>query len=113
MRIALVKAEKIIDLFRGLDSTLPTQVVAVFLAIAKQTEPLETRRLPDMVGLSQSSINRALTYLQDTHWSDRHRPGLKLIDQQVSRMDARQRVVELTPKGRKLANQIEEIIAHG
>ena len=110
---ALMKLDRLIDLFRAMDQNLPTQVVSVFLAVARSKEPLETRRLPDLTGMTQSSVNRALIYLQDTHWGDRKKPGLKLIIQKVHPLDARMREASLTPKGRKLAAQIEEIINDG
>ena len=110
---ALAKLDRLIDLFRAMDQTLPTQVVSVFLAIARSEEPLETRRIPNMCGMTQSSVNRALTYLQHVHWSIKGKPGLKLITQKVSMLDARQREATLTPKGHQMAAKIEEIINDG
>ena len=63
--------------------------------------------------MTQSSVNRALIYLQDTHWKDRTKPGLRLIVQKVHPLDARQRITTLTPRGHKLVQQIEEIINDG
>ncbi len=57
-----------------------------------------------------ASLTVRLTYLQAHHWSDMKKPGLKLIVQKVSMLDARQREASLTPKGRKLVQQIDEII---
>lgn len=109
---AIRKADQIINLFRGMDNTIPSQVISVFLAVAKVSldEELETRRIPEKVGLSHAATQRALTYLGDTHWKDKEKPGLNLTTYRVSLRDARQRVVELTPKGRKLVHQIDEII---
>ena len=59
--------------------------------------------------MSRSS-GASATYLQAHHWSDTKKPGLKLIVQKVSMLDARQREASLTPKGRKLVQQIDEII---
>lgn len=110
MKIAVMKMERVIDLFRAMDNVLPSQVISVFLVVARSREPLETRHLPNLTGLTQSSVNRALTYLRHTHWSDKKKPGLNLITQKVHPLDARQREASLTPKGRKLAQQIDEII---
>ena len=107
---ALVKLDRVVSLMRQMDPIMPTQVISVFLAIAKSKEPLETRLLPNKVGLSQSAVNRALTYLQDTHWKDHTKPGLKLIAYRPHHLDARQRLASLSPRGQQLVAQIKEII---
>jgi len=107
---ALVQLDRVVSLFRQMDPIMPSQVVSVFLAIARSKEPLETRLLPNKVGLSQSAVNRALTYLQDTHWKDRTKPGLKLIAYRPHPMDARQRLASLSPRGHQVAAEIREII---
>lgn len=106
---ALIKMDRAISLFRNLDSELPTQVVSIFLAIARKGE-CYTRELPDSVGLSTSAVNRGLTYLGDHHWRDRSKAGLKLVAQRVDPMDRRQRIAELTPRGRSIVKQLEEIL---
>lgn len=108
-RVGLRKLSKTLDIFRGMDSDLPTQVIDVFLSIAQRDE-VYTRDLPDMVGLSQSSVNRAVTYLADAHWRDRNKPGLKLISMRIDPMDRRQRIVQLTARGKHVATQLEEIL---
>lgn len=107
-RSAVRKLSRALDLFRAMDPELPTQVIEVFCTIAQHDE-VQTRDLPDMTGLTQSSVNRAVTYLADHHWRDRSKTGLKLIAQRTDPMDRRQRVVSLTPKGVKLSRQLEEI----
>lgn len=98
---------KAIDLFRAMDNTIPSQVVSVFLEVAANSEGIETRRLPRRVGLTQASVSRALLYLADTDWKDKSKPGLRLIVRRTSARDARQRIVQLTPKGRRLVREIE------
>ena len=62
--------------------------------------------------MTQSSVNRCLIDLQEGH-PKKNKPGLHLIVQRVHPLDARQREASLTPKGRKLVQQIEEIINDG
>ena len=107
---SLMKLDRCIDLFRSMDNGLSSQVISVFLAVARSRGSIETRDLPTKTGLSQSSVNRSLTYLQEHHWKDPDKPGLRLVNQKVHPLDARMRVVELTIRGRKVADQIEEII---
>lgn len=103
---------KTLELFRELDPTLPSQVIAVFLEIANAEDgELETRDLPDRVGLAQSSVNRALTYLSDRHWSDKDKPGLQLIEHRLHPLDRRQRIAVLSPKGKTFVRKIEEYLS--
>jgi DNA-binding MarR family transcriptional regulator len=62
------------------------------------------------VGLTQASVSRALFYLSETDWHDTSKPGLNLVVRRVSARDARQRVVELSPRGRKLASRLEAVL---
>lgn len=99
----------IISMFRALDPLLSIQVIDVFLEVARARDgEIETRDLPDRVGLSQSSTNRALTYLAEHDWKDKSKPGLGLIEHHVSTMDRRQRLARLTGKGKMLVKKIEE-----
>lgn len=107
---AVKKMARAVELFRALDNTIPSQVISVFLEIAASEGGIETRLLPERVGLTQASVSRALLYLSETDWHDTSRPGLELIVRRVSARDARQRVVELSPKGRKLARRIERVL---
>lgn len=107
---ALKKMNRCVDLFRSMDAGLSSQTISVFLAVALSPDHMETRDLSTKTGLTQGSVNRALTYMQEKHWKNPDKPGLKLVIQKVHPLDARQRVVSLTIRGRKLADQIREII---
>ena len=110
---AVERLAKAINLFRAMDNTIPSQVVSVFLEVAANNEGIEARRLPPRVGLTQASVSRALLYLADTDWKDKSKPGLRLIVRQTSARDARQRVVQLTPKGQRLVREIEATLDRG
>ena len=110
---AVERLANAINLFRAMDNTIPSQVVSVFLEVAASSEGIEARRLPCRVGLSQASVSRALLYLADTDWKDKSKPGLRLIVRRNSARDARQRVVQLTPKGRRLVREIEAALDRG
>lgn len=101
-----------IDLFREMDNTIPSQVISVFLEVAGFPDGIETRQLPDRVRLTQASVSRAILYLSDTHWKDKSKTGLHLILRRAGSQDARQRVVKLSPKGRRLVRKIEATLDH-
>lgn len=86
-------------------------MISVYLEIAASEDGIETRLLPERVGLTQASVSRALLYLSETDWPDTSKSGLDLVVRRVSARDARQRVVELSPKGRKLARRLEAVLS--
>lgn len=110
---AVRRMARAINLFRAMDNTIPSQVISVFLEVAASGEEIETRLLPDRVGLTQTSVSRAILYLSDTDWKDKNKPGLRLIVRHVGQRDARQRVVGLTSKGRRLVGKIEAALSEG
>ena len=107
---AAEKMATAIELFRALDNTIPSQVISVYLEIAASEDGIETRLLPERAGLTQASVSRALLYLSEQNWPDTGKRGLELVVRRVSSRDARQRVVELSPKGRKLARKLEAVL---
>lgn len=80
----------------------------VFLEIADALGAVETRYLPDMLDMTQTTINRTLHTLAEGSYL-RH-DGLKLVKFTVHPEDARQRLVDLTPKGRALAKKIKDTL---
>lgn len=100
-----------LNAFRALDPNLPLSVILTYLEVGDHTD-IEVRELPGRTGLSVPSINRALTYLGEHHWSKKPgKPGLQLVEQSVSPEDMRVRVATLTPKGRALKQSLEEILS--
>jgi len=94
---AVERLAKAINLFREMDNTIPSQVISVFLEVASSHDGVETRSLPERVGLSQASVSRAILHLAETNWMGKNKPGLRLITTRVSGKDARQRIAALTP----------------
>lgn len=107
---AAKKMARAIELFRALDNTIPSQAISVYLEIAASEDGIETRLLPERVGLTQASVSRALLYLSETNWHDTGKPGFSLVVRRVSAKDARQRVAELSPTGRRLARRLEAVL---
>jgi DNA-binding MarR family transcriptional regulator len=80
----------------------------VFLEVARHSQDIETRELPDMLDMTQTTINRTLhTLAEGSYLRSR---GLELLKVSVHPADARQRLVELTPKGRAFAKKLEETL---
>lgn len=83
--------------------------VRVFLYIAANNDKIiETRDLPDALGMTQTTLNRTMRSMADRSYI--HESGLKILRIQINPQDERQRIVELTPKGKQLALELERII---
>jgi DNA-binding MarR family transcriptional regulator len=66
------------------------------LAALAEHGPLPQRELGDQLGLTKSTISRLVDQLERRGWAQRH----------AGDDDARQRLVDLTPEGRKVADDI-------
>ena len=75
----------------------------VFLYIAAHNDSvIETRELPDALGMTQTTVNRCMRSMADRSYI--HETGFKLLRITINPKDERQRIVELTAKGKQLAN---------
>jgi DNA-binding MarR family transcriptional regulator len=105
----LTKLKKAVDTFRILDEGMPLNVIITFLALADGEEQ-EVRDLQKQLNIPYSNLNRALTTLGERHWSKKStKHGLELVDQVVHPEDRRVRIAKLSPKGKLLVKQLEEL----
>jgi DNA-binding MarR family transcriptional regulator len=95
-----------IEAARMLDDAMPLQTLAVFLdAAIHEGEPENSvSEIGKRVGLQSSSASRNVAALSKWHWLKK--PGLELLDTVPDPMEMRRKIVALTPKGRRLAEQI-------
>jgi DNA-binding MarR family transcriptional regulator len=76
------------------------------LYLAVVTAPGSSMKtLQDMTGRGSSSMSRDIATLGATHWQNK-KPGYGLIRAEEDRMDRRYKVVNLTAKGKALADRI-------
>jgi DNA-binding MarR family transcriptional regulator len=108
MTKTLTSFQKALQEFRMLLPDGTMNHLYLFLEIARHGAEIETRELPDMMNMTQTTINRTLHTLADGSYL--RAEGLKLVKLSVHPADARQRLVELTPKGRALAKKIQETL---
>ena len=100
------KAGKLLETFRLLDANISAQSVVVFLYVAEQ-EGISMHALAEKVGLLQSTCSRTVASLTRTHRINK--PGLDLLFTEEAPSDRRYKTVRLTPKGKRLWTQIQEI----
>ena len=106
-KMQTTKLQHVIDILRSLDADIPISVIVTFLSLS-DGEEIEVRDLQQKVDISVSALNRALTYLGDSHWSKSSKKGgLGLVVQRISPEDRRVRIAQLTPKGQRVINLIE------
>lgn len=98
------------DAIRLIDDNMPLQTLAVFVAVA-QHEPISISALGEMVGLAQSSASRNVAALSERHWLKR--PGANLVMFESDPADIRRKLVQLSPKGRRVIDQLVNIIHEG
>lgn len=105
----LAKMEVALSLLTDIYYKATVNHLRVFLYVAgRPTEVINTRDLPDALGLAQTTISRTVrsmatkSYLHDT--------GFGLLRLSIDPEDERQRIVELTPRGKELANEFRRVM---
>lgn len=92
---------------RKVDPELPVQRAVVFLLVVRH-EGCTAKQLQDWAGLSNASIVRNLQALGKTN---RHgKPGHDLVVAKTDPTETRRNIVELTPKGRRVAESIKTLL---
>ena len=105
----LAKVADALQLMSDLYYKATVNHLRVFLYIAANNDKIiETRDLPDALGMTQTTLNRTMRSMADRSYI--HETGLKLLRVHINPADERQRIVELTPKGKKFALEMERII---
>jgi len=90
-----------------LDKEMPAQVVATFLYVASHDE-CHKLAMEMALDFSTASGSRNTDWLSQYHRLNK--PGLDLITKEVDPMNRRRQILRLTPKGKQLVQQIEEIL---
>lgn len=96
---------------RLLDDAMPLQQFAVFLTVARN-DGLTLSDIGEKLHISSSSASRNVQALSDYHWI-KPRKGLELVETTIDRMDTRKKVVTLTKKGERLADELVSILGGG
>ena len=105
----LAKFSAALDLFTQIYYKSTVNHARAFLEIAcRNDEIIQTRDLPAMLGMSQTTVNRTIRAMADRSYI--HEQGWGLMKIHTDMEDERQRIVELTPKGKKLALDMLEIV---
>lgn len=96
-----------VEEFRKLDPDLPSQTVATFLYVCLH-EGCPMKDIADGLGLAQSTTSRNVAAL--SKWHRLRKPGLNLVDAKEDFYERRRKLVTLTPRGRKLRDELLTIM---
>jgi DNA-binding MarR family transcriptional regulator len=94
--------------FRKFDSEMPMQMASVFLRVAMQPG-ITIKELMTLEDISQSSASRNVAALSD--WNRAHKPGHGLIKAVEDPYERRRKIVDLTPKGKRVAATMNDLLA--
>jgi len=98
---------RVLEEFRRLDPDLPIQYALSFLTIA-QHEGMSMGELAHHLGIAQSSASRNIAAL--SKWHSFGKAGHDLVEAHEDPRERRRKLVELTPRGRKLVQILEAIM---
>lgn len=97
----------VLGYLRSLDATFPIQGWQVFLAVA-QSPGISQPDLEETVGISQSAVSRHVFAL--SKFAAFNRPGMGMVEAIDNPMNRREKVVNLTPKGERVAEKLAQLL---
>ena len=96
-----------IKVFRELDAEMPAQTILTFLLVA-QNPGIKVGELVTRLDIAQSSTSRNVAYL--SKWRAFEEEGHDLIEAVEDPKDRRTKVVNLTAKGKRLAEKVARVV---
>jgi DNA-binding MarR family transcriptional regulator len=111
IRPSTKKLSLILSVVRDIDDTMPVQELACFLEVASRDGEMGIMELSGILNISTSSASRNISALSEWHY--RKKQGLGLVQTVVDPMELRKKNVILTAKGKRLIEQINDILNSG
>ena len=103
----MVKVQQMMNLLRLLDREVPAQVLATFFYVAAH-DNCHKQAVEEDLNLTTAAGSRCTEKLTDESWVKK--PGLDLIIKEQDPTNRRRQQLRLTPKGRALIKQVEDIL---
>jgi DNA-binding MarR family transcriptional regulator len=105
----LVKIKKACDKFMSLDTTVSALAMNIFVSVAMQ-EGLTNMDLSQILGVTKTRISLHFHLLCTHPRSRKDSKGLNLLRQEVDEKDFRLKRLYLTSKGKKLKEELTELL---
>jgi DNA-binding MarR family transcriptional regulator len=96
-----------VEEFRKLDSEMQAQTMLAFLYIANRS-PVTVKDVGEFLGVTSASASRNVAVLGK--WSRHNKPGHDLVYSYENPARRIEKFIELTPKGKRVAQTIEELL---
>lgn len=93
-----------IEEFRKLNPEMQAQTLLTFCAVASREGEVAMKDIERMTGMSGASTSRNIAALGPYH--RKGQPGMDLVVAFENPMDRREKLLKLTPKGRRVAESI-------
>ena len=109
MSLRLMKAIRLVEEFRKLDSEMQAQTMLAFLYIAQKSDqeaPATVKEVGEYLGLTSASASRNVAVLGK--WSRHNKAGHDLVTTYENPERRIEKFIELTAKGKRVAKSIEE-----
>ena len=106
---SLTKLQMVMKLFTDEHYKITANMITIFCYVAARSdEIILTRDLPEVFDLPPTTVNRLIRTMADRSYC--REEGFQWLRQTPCPMDERQRIVEVTAKGRELAIKINKIM---
>ena len=111
-RISISRALKLLAVFRDMDADMPMgEAVSLLLIAQGETKEGGGLTVTDLRDRGEFALSSASRYMRALAKKDRHgRPGQELVADSRDPLDERKKVLRLTPKGRRVIEQINTIV---
>lgn len=109
MSLELVKAIRLIEEFRKLDSEMQAQTMLTLLYIAQRNDqqiPVTVKEVGEFLGITSASASRNIAAL--SKFSRHNKAGHDLINTYENPERRIEKFIELTPKGKRVTETIKE-----
>lgn len=108
--LAINKLMMFIEEFRKLDPEMPLQMAQTFLYVSTKPEdnPPTVKDVAGYLGVSQASASRNVMALTDV--SRHRREGHDLLRTSENPLNRTQKLIEVTPKGKRVLSSILKIM---
>ena len=98
---------EVIELFMKFDREIPAQMMSTYLYVATHNR-CHKQALEEDLSFSSASGSRNTDYLSPTHRLKKK--GFSLLEKKHDQFNRRRLTLELTPDGKKLAEELEAIL---
>lgn len=105
---AMWKLYRAIEEMRKIDPEMQAHTINIFIVVC-MNPGITMKDLGQQLGVSQATMSRNIAALGKVHRLNR--PGYDLVEAQEDPAERRRKIVHLTPKGKRVQESLQEIMA--